>query len=64
LIDGEFEGWDGEKFYKLVNGQVWKQDEYTYEYVYAYQPDVVIYDIDGECIMSVEGTRVRVRQIR
>ena len=63
-IEGDFEGWDGDKVYNLLNGQVWKQDEYIYEYVYTYQPDVVIYEIDGVCIMCVEGTKVRVRQIR
>lgn len=62
-IDGEFNGWDGDKKYKLRNGQIWKQDEYKYEYKYAYSPEVMICNIDGSNIMFVEGTHVRVRRI-
>jgi hypothetical protein len=63
-IDGEFNGWDGSKHYKLVNGQVWQQAEYKYEYKYAYRPEVIVCDVGGTYIMSVEGTTVPVRRIR
>jgi len=63
-IDGEFNGWDGNKQYKLINGQVWQQVEYKYEYKYAYQPEVFICDDGGRYIMSVDGTTVQVRRIR
>lgn len=62
-IEGEFKGWEGETKYKLLNGQQWQQNEYTYEYKYAYQPEVVIYNAGGSYVMSVEGTRVSVRQV-
>lgn len=62
-IVGEFQGWDGEKKYKLMNGQVWQQAEYKYEYTYSYQPEVIIADIMGRNIMYVEGTQVEVRRI-
>ncbi len=62
-IDGEFKGWDGDNKYKLRNGQTWKQDEYKYEYKYAYCPEVMICNIDGSYIMFVEDTHVRVKRI-
>ena len=62
-IDGEFDGWDGNKKYKLTNGQVWEQAEYKYEYKYAYRPEVIIAEINGSYVMRVEGTQVRVRRV-
>lgn len=62
-IVGAFNGWDGSKKYKLLNGQVWQQTEYKYEYVYSYQPDVIIAEIMGKSIMFVEGTQVEVKRI-
>ena len=41
-IDGEWEGWDGETIVKLMDGTVWQQIEYHYEYSYAYMPAVRI----------------------
>lgn len=62
-IDGEFRGWNGEMVYKLLNGQVWQQCRYKYEYKYAYRPDALIYNPGGGHIMYVEGTSARVRRI-
>src|SRR3989344_2622108 len=42
-IDGEFNGWEGETIYKLINGQYWQQSAYHYHYHYAYSPKVLIY---------------------
>lgn len=42
-IDGDFEGWEGETIFKLVNGQIWQQSSYSYTYHYAYMPQVIIY---------------------
>ena len=42
-IDGDFNGWDKDKVYKLENGDVWQQSSYHYEYKYAYNPEVIIY---------------------
>lgn len=65
-IDGEFEGWEGETVVKLMNGQVWIQTEYYYEYHYAYMPDVLIYQSSGGWKMKVEGINkaVGVEQLR
>ena len=54
-IDGTFEGWDGDTVFPLENGQVWQQTSYDYLYHYAYDPEVRIYDDNGEWKMSVEG---------
>jgi hypothetical protein len=36
-ISGEIEGWDGETVFKLDNGQIWEQAEYSYTYFSAYR---------------------------
>jgi len=54
-IDGEFHGWDGETIFKLSNGQIWQQSEYSYTYSYAYMPSVTIYSTQSGCAMKVEG---------
>ena len=53
-IDGEFHGWDGETLFKLSNGQIWQQAEYSYTYHYAYRPDVVVYKVASGWKMRVE----------
>ena len=55
-INGAFNGWDGETVVKLMNGQIWKQSVYHYEYHYAYMPDVLIYKSDTGYKMLVDGT--------
>ena len=55
-IDGEFKGWDGNTIVKLVNGQIWQQSEYHYNYHYAYSPKVLIYRSGGGYKMKVDGT--------
>ncbi|WP_157184806.1 hypothetical protein [Nocardia niigatensis] len=37
-VDGEWKGWDGSTVVKLSDSSVWKQEEYFYEYNYAYRP--------------------------
>jgi hypothetical protein len=55
-VDGEFSGWEGETIVKLINGQIWQQTEYHYEYHYAYMPKVLVYPGGGGFKMKVEGT--------
>ena len=54
-IDGEFEGWEGETVFKLMNGQIWQQVAYSYTYHYDYMPEVLIYPSRGFCMLRVEG---------
>jgi hypothetical protein len=63
-IAGEFKGWEGESEYQLINGEIWKQAAYKYEYQYAYQPEVVIYQTSSGTVMDVEGCRANVRRVR
>jgi len=30
LIDGAFDGWNGETIFKMMNGTIWQQAEYSY----------------------------------
>ena len=53
-ISGDFEGWSGETIFKLDNGQIWEQAEYSYTYSYAYRPDVTIVPTAAGCKMKVE----------
>ncbi len=54
-IAGDFEGWSGERIFKLDNGQIWQQASYSYTYHYAYHPRVTIYRAGGGYKMKVEG---------
>jgi hypothetical protein len=63
-VDGTWNGWDGDTVVKLVNGQIWEQAEYHYEYRYAYRPDVLIYSSGGKIKMQVEGMREAVAVTR
>lgn len=31
-IDGDFEGWDGETIFKMMNGSIWQKASYNYTY--------------------------------
>jgi hypothetical protein len=61
FVESDWSGWDGNTVVKLSDGTKWKQDEYFYEYQYAYRPTARI--TSGE--MQVEGMSraVRVRQV-
>lgn len=65
-IDGDFNGWEGDTIYKLMNGQVWQQSSYTYSYSYSFMPRVMIYQKFGVFFMKVDGSNesVQVIQVR
>lgn len=52
-IKGSWSGWTGDTIVELSDGSVWRQDQYHYEYHYAYQPKVEI--SNGK--MLVAGTQ-------
>lgn len=54
-ILGEFNGWDGETTFNMLNGQIWQQSSYAYLYHYAFMPKVLIYKYKGSWILKVEG---------
>jgi hypothetical protein len=55
-VDGDFNGWEGETIVKLMNGQIWQQTEYRYEYHYAFMPKVLVYPSGSGFKMKVDGT--------
>ena len=63
-ISGTFEGWKGETIFKLVNGEIWQQTEYYYEYHYAYSPRVLIIPSAGGYKAKVEGVNKAVSVTR
>jgi hypothetical protein len=54
-VDGNFEGWEGETIFKLLNGQIWQQSSYAYRYHYAFMPKVTIFKSSGGYKMIVDG---------
>lgn len=63
-IDGEFEGFEGETIFKLVNGQVWQQSEYWYHYHYSYMPKVIIYKSSYGYKIKVDGIEKSIGVVR
>lgn len=53
-IDGTFKGWNGETVFKLSNGQVWQQSEYSHNHSRAYRPEVTIFQAAGGCKLKVQ----------
>ena len=67
FIDGDFEGYEHERVFTLLNGQVWEQTEVKFNVHYSYGPRVLIYSVDGGGFkMLVNGMKeaVKVRLIR
>jgi hypothetical protein len=56
-IDGSWTGWSGDTVVQLTDGSVWRQQEYHYEYHYAYRPEATI--SNGK--MMVKGMRKAIR---
>ena len=54
-VDGEFNGWGGETIVPLLNGQIWRQTEFYYQYSYAYMPKVIVYRSGDGYKMKVDG---------
>jgi len=63
-IDGEFNGWTSDTLFKLTNGQIWKQAEYSYKYAYKYSPKVFIANGTSGWVMVIEGIETPIRVIR
>jgi len=60
-IDGEFTGFNGDTVFRFMNGQVWQQSTYHYEYHYAYCPKASIYhNANGSYQLQVDGMHSRV----
>jgi len=65
-IDGDFKGWEGETIVKLMDGHIWQQSEYYYEYYYAFMPKVLIFKSGDGYKMKVDGVEkpIGVKQLK
>ena len=54
-IANDFRGCNGDSIYRLVNGQIWQQTQYRYEYHYAYRPEARIVEEGGRYLLYVDG---------
>ena len=65
-LDGEFHGFDYGNQYRLENGQIWEQTEYTSRYRFRFNPRVVVIERPTGYLMQVEGIAdwIAVRRLR
>lgn len=61
-VDDEWSGWSGDTSVRLSDGSVWHQDEYHYEYHYAYRPEATL--SNGKMLVKGMNRAVRVRGSR
>ena len=54
-IDGDFEGFEEDTIFKLLNGQIWQQIDGRYKYKYKYSPKVIIISNGNTGKMSIDG---------
>jgi hypothetical protein len=62
-IDGDFEGFDEEALFKLMNGTYWLQTRYKYWYHYAYSPEIAIVRENGRFYLHTGGNSVEVAPV-
>jgi hypothetical protein len=63
-IDGEFNGWNGKRSYKLSDGQQWEEIGYRYKYRRADNPDAFIVRHGEATLMYVDGIHARVERVK
>jgi hypothetical protein len=60
-VDGSWNGWSGDTIVQLTDGSVWRQDEYHYEYRYAYRAAVTV--SNGKMLVKGMNKAIRVRRL-
>lgn len=58
-----FSGFSDNAIFKMSNGSYWVQTKYKYWYHYAYRPDVVISEENGQTILTVAGHSIPVKRV-
>jgi len=61
VVEDSWEGWDGDTIVELSDGSVWQQDEYLYEYHYAYRPKATV--AGGKMLVDGMSRPVKVKQL-
>lgn len=54
--------WKGDTIVEMTDGSIWKQDEYRYEYRYAYRPKAAV--VGNRMLVAGMRNAVRVRRLR
>lgn len=62
-IVSDFNGFNDDSVFKMSNGRYWVQTRYRYWYHYAYRPDAVITEENGNYILTVAGQSIPVKLI-
>ncbi len=66
-VDGEFNGFDGNTVIRLLDGSLWEQTEFYWEWHWAYLPKATVFrSRSGEWKMQIAGIRrsVGVRKLK
>lgn len=63
IIISDFTGWKGDTIFKMENGEIWKQDSYSYHYNYSYRPKAIIYNNGYGTKMQVNGHSIKVKRV-
>ncbi len=64
-LKGAFRGFhDRETVFEFYGGGKWRQNEYKYNYYYAYMPYAKVMDDAGGCQLEVEGMNDTVEVVR
>ena len=58
-----FSGFSDNAIFKMSNGSYWVQTKYKYWYHYAYRPEVVISEENGQTILTVAGHSIPVKRV-
>ena len=64
-IVGEFNGWNGDDVYELINGSKWELTRHKYKYRYKYRPKARILKDGSKYYLEVDGMdeMVEVRRV-
>lgn len=63
-IEGNFNGFEGNSIYRLLDGSIWQQIDGKYQYKYAYSPNVLVYKFGKIWKMNVKGITVTVIRLK
>jgi hypothetical protein len=55
VVENDFHGCTGSSIYLLSGGHAWQQNQYRYEYHYAYRPPARVTEDGGRYLLHVEG---------
>ncbi|HEX9431062.1 MAG TPA: hypothetical protein VF944_11865 [Candidatus Bathyarchaeia archaeon] len=64
-LKGAFKGFrNRDTVFEFYGGGKWRQNEYKYQYHYAYMPQAKVVDRNGSYYLEIDGLSVEVVRIR